>query len=323
MPQPAPLCIAAVYGFAPVGEPDLLRDRLEAVASAAGVLGTLLVAGEGVNGTVAGASGAVEAVLDVIRAQPGLTSPEIKYAAADAMPFHRLKVRRKSEIVTMGRPDIAPSNGTGVYVSAGDWNALITDPATVLIDTRNAYEGEVGAFAGAVQPNTATFRDFPAWFESEGRKLLNGRTNPKVAMYCTGGIRCEKATALLKAEGVDEVYHLQGGILRYLEAVPESESLWQGECFVFDERVAVGHGLAPGTHTLCRGCRMPVDTAGRASPLYVEGVSCARCHGARTPEQRAGYEERRKQMTIAERSGVAHIGQAARQNQKRSDPDPV
>lgn len=308
--------VAAVYGFAPIARPEDLRDHLEAVARSGGVLGTLLIAAEGVNGTIAGPAQGVKAVLDVIRGLPGLASPEIKYAASDAMPFHRLKVRRKAEIVTMGRPDVAPANGTGAYVAAEDWNALITDPDTVLIDTRNGYESDIGVFSGAVRPDTAAFRDFPAWFESEGRKLLKGRANPRVAMYCTGGIRCEKATALLKADGIDEVYHLQGGILRYLETVPHSESLWEGECFVFDERVAVGHGLAPGSHTLCRGCRMPVDAEGRASTRYVEGVSCDRCHDARTPEQRERYEERRRQMEIAERRGKAHIGEAARQDAK-------
>ncbi len=224
----ASLRIAAVYGFAQIERPAEVRDRLEAVASAGSVLGTLLIAEEGVNGTIAGAERSVEHVLDVIRGLPGLTSPEIKYAATDVMPFHRLKVRRKAEIVTMGRPDIAPANGTGAYVAAEDWNALIADPNTILIDTRNGYEGDIGAFAGAVQPNTESFRDFPNWFEVEGRKLLSGKARPKVAMYCTGGIRCEKATALLKAEGIEEVYHLQGGILRYLETVPQSESLWGG-----------------------------------------------------------------------------------------------
>ncbi|CAN5134838.1 rhodanese-related sulfurtransferase [soil metagenome] len=306
----ASIRIAALYGFATIAEPDALRDELDAVARAAGVRGTLLIAHEGVNGTIAGSSEGVEAVLDVVKAQPGLVRPEIKYASAEAMPFHRLKVRVKAEIVTMGRPDVDPANGAGTYVAVQDWNALIADPGTLLIDTRNDYEGEIGAFVGAVQPNTSGFRDFPAWFETEGRALIAARKPERVAMYCTGGIRCEKASALLKAEGVDDVRHLHGGVLRYLEAMPEDESLWRGECFVFDERVSVGHGLEVGDHVLCRGCRMPVSAEGRASPHYVEGVSCDRCRETRTEDQRQGYEERRRQIELAEARGKEHIGAA-------------
>ena len=310
--------VAAVYGFSRIADPEALRSALERACRIGAVRGTLLIAHEGVNGTIAGPAEGVEAVLDIIRAQPGLAASEIKYAWAEATPFHRLKVRVKAEIVTMGRPDIDPANGAGTYVAAQDWNALIADPDTLVIDTRNDYEGEIGAFAHAVQPNTSGFRDFPAWFETEGRALIAERQPARVAMYCTGGIRCEKASALLKAEGVDDVRHLHGGILRYLETVPEAESLWRGECFVFDERVAVGHGLAVGDHVLCRGCRMPVSTEGQASARFVEGVCCDRCFDDRTPEQQARYAERRRQMEIAERCGAAHIGEAARQPARRS-----
>ncbi|CAN5345869.1 rhodanese-related sulfurtransferase [soil metagenome] len=302
--------IAALYGFATIPDPESLRSKLEIVARDGGVRGTLLLAHEGINGTIAGAPHDVEAVLAIVRAQPGLAAPEIKYADAAVRPFHRLKVRVKPEIVTMGRPDIDPAKGAGTYVAVQDWNALIADPDTLLIDTRNDYEGEIGAFANAVQPNTAGFRDFPAWFETEGRALIAERKPQRVAMYCTGGIRCEKASALLKAEGVDDVRHLHGGILRYLEAVPAADSLWNGECFVFDERVSVGHGLAVGDHVLCRGCRMPVSAEGRASPRYVEGVSCDRCWESRTENQRRGYEERRRQIELAEARGEGHIGVA-------------
>ena len=298
--------VAALYRFATVSDPAALRDNLEALCGL-DVRGTLLVASEGVNGTIAGPEAAVDRVLVGLRAVPGFADTDVKYSTAEAMPFHRLKVRVKREIVTMGQPDLDPLDA-GTYVAPADWNALISDPDTVVIDTRNDYEGEVGAFEGAIQPNTRSFRDFPAWFEAEGRALLDRPTPPRVAMYCTGGIRCEKATAYLKAEGVTDVHHLQGGVLRYLEVVPEVESLWRGECFVFDERVAVGHGLAPGDHTLCRACRMPLNAQDRASDLYVEGVSCRRCHGARTDEQRAGYGERHRQVGIAEALGIAHIG---------------
>ncbi len=311
--------IAAVYGFARVEDPEAFRSRLEQVAQSGGVRGTLLVAHEGVNGTIAGPDVGVEAVLAAIRATPGLETPEIKYAWSDSRPFHRLKVRVKAEIVTLGRPDIDPVGDVGTYVAAEDWNALIADPDTLVIDTRNAYEGEIGAFDYAVQPNTTGFRDFPAWFETEGQALIAERGARRVAMYCTGGIRCEKATALLKAEGVPDVFHLKGGILRYLETVPKPESLWRGECFVFDERVAVGHGLTAGSHSLCRACRMPVSEAGRRSAKYIEGVACERCADERAEERRAAYAERQRQVEIAARRGIAHIGQdAADRIDKRS-----
>jgi UPF0176 protein len=299
--------VTALYGFARVSDPDHLRDMLQASCGDA-VRGTLLVAREGVNGTIAGPADAVERVLDGVRAVPGFEALEVKHATARVMPFHRLKVRVKAEIVTLGRGDLDPAANAGTYVGPQDWNVLISDPETVVIDTRNDYEGRVGAFERAVQPNTSAFRDFPDWFEREGRALLDRPVPPKVAMYCTGGIRCEKATAWLKAQGVEQVYHLQGGILRYLETVPEAESLWRGECFVFDERVAVGHGLVQGTHTLCRGCRMPVSQEGRRSPHHVEGVACEACHDRQTRTRREGARERERQVRIAEARGVAHIG---------------
>ncbi len=299
--------VAALYRFARVADPAALRDILQALC-AKDVRGTLLVAREGVNGTIAGSKDAVARVLAGLRTVPGFADLDVKFSASATMPFHRLKVRVKPEIVTLGLPDLDPAANAGTYVAPEDWNALISDADTVVIDTRNDYEGEIGAFAGAVQPNTRTFRDFPDWFQREGRALLDRPTPPKVAMYCTGGIRCEKATALLRAEGVTEVFHLQGGVLRYLEAVPEPESLWRGECFVFDERVAVGQGLSQGTHSLCRGCRMPVSPEGRASPHYVDGVCCDRCHDRRTDDQRRAARERDRQVRIAESRGVAHIG---------------
>jgi UPF0176 protein len=305
----APFTVAALYRFAPVADPAALRMHLLDLCGTQ-VRGTLLVAHEGINGTIAGPEADVARVVDGVRVLPGFERLELKYSTAQAMPFHRMKVRVKAEIVTMGQPDIDPVEGVGTYVSPQDWNALIADPDTVVIDTRNDYEGEIGAFAGAVQPNTRTFREFADWFRTEGRALLDRPTPPKVAMYCTGGIRCEKATAFLKAEGVRDVHHLEGGILKYLETVPEPESLWRGECFVFDERVAVGHGLVEGEHSLCRACRMPVSPEGRRSPRYVEGVSCDRCWDDRDATQREGYAERQKQMEIARARGVAHVGAA-------------
>jgi UPF0176 protein len=224
------------------------------------------------------------------------------------MPFYRLKIRVKREIVTMGVDGLDPSADAGIRVNAANWNALIADPDTIIIDTRNDYEVAIGSFAGAINPATARFRDFPDWFRTNRETLLEGRSKPKVAMFCTGGIRCEKSTALLKSEGIDEVYHLDGGILRYLEAVPPAESLWQGECFVFDERVSVGPGLVPGSHALCRACRRPVSMGDQASPLYIEGEQCPACDGERTDADRARYAERHRQVTLADKRGDAHIG---------------
>ncbi|MFN3670003.1 MAG: rhodanese-related sulfurtransferase [Brevundimonas sp.] len=307
LPPSSPIRVAALYRFAPVAEPAAVRDHLEQLCRP-DVRGTLLVAHEGLNGTIAGPADAVDRVVEGIRSLPGFAGLDVKFADAAVMPFHRLKVRVKAEIVTMGQPDLDPAANAGTYVAPADWNALIRRPDVVVIDTRNDYEAAVGAFAGAVQPKTRGFRDFPDWFRTEGRALLDGPRPPKVAMYCTGGIRCEKATAFLKAEGVQDVFHLEGGILRYLETTPEADSLWEGECFVFDERVAVGHGLTPGSHTLCRGCRMPVSPEGRASPLFIEGVRCDRCADERTEADRARYLERAKQVEIASRRGVDHIG---------------
>jgi UPF0176 protein len=305
MTEPTPIRVAALYHFSRFEDPAGLRGPLLDRCSAHGIKGTLLLAPEGVNGTIAGSPEGIDAVLRHIRALPGCDGLEVKFSTAAAMPFHRMKVRLKREIVTMGEPHVDPTR-PGRYVDPADWNALIDDPATVVIDTRNDYEVRVGSFAGAVDPATTSFRDFPAWFRDHRDELLDGRK--QVAMFCTGGIRCEKATALLRAEGVEQVFHLKGGILKYLEQVPAEESRWQGECFVFDERVAVGHGLAEGSHILCRACRMPVSVAERASPDFVEGVSCPHCIATRTDEQRASYAERHRQATLSAARGEAHVG---------------
>ncbi|MBY9062569.1 rhodanese-related sulfurtransferase [Sphingomonas yunnanensis] len=300
-----PVRVDALYRFARLDDPHALRGPLLAIAREGGVRGTLLLASEGVNGTVAGAPEALDRLLAPIRALPG-GALSLKHSWTAASPFHRLKVKVKREIVTMGEP-VDPLTEAGSYVAPAEWNALMDDPATLVIDTRNAYEVRVGSFAGAVDPGTASFADFPAWFRANRDTLLAGKT--RVAMFCTGGIRCEKSTALLKREGVEQVHHLDGGILRYLEEVPAAESRWSGECFVFDQRVAVGHGLAAGTHLLCHACRMPVSAADRASPLYAEGVSCPACHDSRDDAQRASYAERHRQQRLAEARGEEHVGQ--------------
>lgn len=301
-----PIAVAAFYCFAALPDPAALRAPLLAACREIEVRGTILLATEGVNGTIAGSEAGVVAILDRLRALPGCAALNVRRSTAVTPPFHRLKVRVKREIVTMGE---TVAGDTGTYIAPADWNALIAEPGTIVIDTRNDYEVRIGSFAGAIDPGTRSFAEFPAWFRAERARLL-GDGAAKVAMFCTGGIRCEKATALLKAEDVADVFHLQGGILNYLETVPEADSRWQGECFVFDERVAVGHGLTPGSHELCRGCRTPVSAADRASPLYEAGVACPACHGTRDATQRAGYTERHRQVELAAARGEAHVGAA-------------
>ncbi|HWU04471.1 MAG TPA: rhodanese-related sulfurtransferase [Novosphingobium sp.] len=271
--------VAALYQFAPFADPAALRGPLLALCAAQGIRGTLLLAAEGINGTIAGPAEGIDAVLAHIRALPGCAGLDVKFSTAAAMPFGRLKVRLKREIVTMGVDGIDPLASVGTYVAPADWNALIADPDTIVIDTRNHYEVLAGTFNRAIDPETRSFREFPAWFRRERARLLAPRQGkaPRVAMFCTGGIRCEKSTAFLKSEGVEEVFHLKGGILAYLEQVPAADSLWQGECFVFDERVALGHGLAAGSHVACAACGAPVGEEGQASALYVAGKACPAC----------------------------------------------
>jgi UPF0176 protein len=310
---PAPIRVAALYRFARFEDPASLRGPLLDACVANAIKGTLLLAREGINGTIAGTPDAIDAILAHIRTLPDCAGLEVKFSTADTPPFHRMKVRIKREIVTMGEPDIDPLQGTGHYVKPADWNALIDDPDTVVIDTRNDYEVRVGTFAGAIDPQTHSFSEFPDWFRAHRDELAGKR----IAMFCTGGIRCEKSTAFLKSEGIEDVHHLQGGILKYLEQVPAAESLWEGECFVFDQRVAVGHGLEIGTHSLCHACRMPVSPEERASSLYEEGISCPACHDSRDEAQRAGYAERHRQVVLAEARGQAHVG-AVRSEQRGS-----
>ena len=303
-----PICVAALYKFTPFADHVALQAPLLTACRAQAVKGTLLLAHEGINGTIAGSDAGIAAVLNHIRQLPGCAELEVKFSRAADMPFHRMKVRLKREIVTMGVADIDPLASVGTYVPPADWNALIADPGTIVIDTRNDYEVAIGTFARAIDPQTASFRDFPEWFRQRRAELLGQGRPPKVAMFCTGGIRCEKSTAFLKAQGVDEVYHLQGGILKYLEEVPPEQSLWQGECFVFDQRVSVGHGLVPGSHALCHACRRPVSPEQQAAPEYEEGVSCPACFAERTDEQRAGYRERHRQEQLAAKRGAAQVG---------------
>ncbi len=301
-----PFRTAALYQFARFDDPAALRDDIEACCRANGVQGTLLLAHEGINGTIAGSPAAIDAVVAHLRTLPGCADLAVKYAWAPTEPFHRLKVRLKREIVTMGQPDLDPLTDVGTYVAPEEWDALITRSDTVVIDTRNDYEVAIGTFPGAINPETRSFRDFPAWFRVNRDQLTAGKK--KVAMFCTGGIRCEKSTAFLKAEGIEEVYHLQGGILNYLEKMPADQVSWQGECFVFDERVAVTPDLAPGTHVLCRACRRPVSPEDRQSPLYEEGISCPACHADLDDDKRVRLAERHRQEELARKRGERHVG---------------
>jgi UPF0176 protein len=296
--------VAALYRFARLARYGELKAPLAEFCCARGIRGTLILAHEGINGTVAGTEKAIAELVGYLNSWPEFAGAEIKYSSAEKMPFYRMKVRLKREIVTMGVADIDPLNAAGTYVEAKDWNALIADSDTILIDTRNDYEVKIGTFQGAVDPDTKSFTEFPAWVAAN-RAKLEGK---KVAMFCTGGIRCEKASAFVKGLGVEKVYHLKGGILKYLEEVPADESRWEGECFVFDERVSVGHGLIEGEAELCRACRSPLDAQAKLSAQYEAGVSCPACYDKRTDEDRARYAERQKQIRLAQARGERHIG---------------
>ncbi|OZC02210.1 rhodanese-related sulfurtransferase [Rubricoccus marinus] len=284
--------VAAFYRFSSLPDFEALRAPLLALCHDRNVRGTILLAKEGVNGTIAGPASGVHAVLAHLRADPRLVELEHKESHAETQPFRKMKVRLKKEIVTMGVPELDPNETVGTYVPPEAWNDLISDPDVVLIDARNDYETAIGTFEGAIDPHTKSFRELPGWLEEQ--EAL--KEKPRVAMFCTGGIRCEKSTALLRARGFEDVYHLQGGILKYLEEVPEEESLWRGECFVFDERVSVGHGLEPGDYVLCRACGDPVSAEDRESPQYERGVSCPRCHDRYSEEDRERFRTRQRQM---------------------------
>jgi len=286
----------------------LLREPLQAQCDVLGITGTLLLATEGINGTIAGTRGGIAQLLAYLRADPRLADLEHKQSTAEFPPFYRMKVKLKSEIVTMGVPGINPTERVGQYIKPEDWNTLINDPDVLLIDTRNDYEVDVGTFKGALDPRISTFREFPDYV----KKHLDPAKKPRIAMFCTGGIRCEKASAYMLEQGFPEVYHLQGGILKYLEKVPAEQSLWQGECFVFDQRVAVGQDLAPGHYELCYGCSRPITLAEKAHHHYQAGISCPKCYDSLTPDKRAAAMERQKQVTLSVKRGEKHIGRKKR-----------
>ena len=306
----AKIVIAALYKFTPLEDLGALRRKLLDLCRDRQLGGTLIIAHEGINGTVAGSRAGIDALLEFLHDLPGCADLEHKESFADEMPFYRMKVRIKPEIVTMGVPGTDPTKIVGTYVEPEDWNTLISEPDVAIIDTRNDYEFGIGTFEGAINPETDTFREFPEWFHEQTD--LHGKK--KFAMFCTGGIRCEKATAYLRELGFDEVYHLKGGILKYLERMPEDESLWRGECFVFDQRTAVKHGLDVGSHELCYACRMPISAEDMASDHYQPGVSCPKCHDTQTEEQKKRFADRHKQVALARKRGERHVG--AKQEKK-------
>lgn len=300
--------IAALYHFVSLPDFKDLREPLLTFCERNGVTGTLLLAHEGINGTIAGPEKGVRAVLDYLRSDPRMAGLEHKESWSDGLPFYRMKVKLKREIVTMGVENMDPTTMAGDYVKPDEWNQLIDDPDVVVVDVRNDYEVAVGTFKSAINPETDTFTEFPEWVRQQSQPggVLQGKS--KIAMFCTGGIRCEKSTAYLKSQGFDNVYHLQGGILQYLEDVPADDSRWQGECFVFDERVSVKHGLEVGTYELCRGCRMPVSPQDKASPLFEQGISCPHCHATLADERRERLKERQRQIELATQRRERHIG---------------
>lgn len=306
--QSHPIVVCALYHFAQFDDYQSFRAPLLALMEQHTVRGTLLLAREGINGTIAGTREGIDTVLAFIKSDARFANLKHKESYDASLPFYRSKVKLKKEIVTMGVEDIDPKKIVGTYVKPKDWNALISDPEVTLIDTRNQYEVQIGTFKGAINPETVSFREFPAYVKQN----LHPEKNKKVAMFCTGGIRCEKSTAFLKQQGFEEVYHLEGGILKYLEEVPEAETLWQGECFVFDNRVTVNHKLEKGQYDQCHACRMPITEQEKQHPHYSAGISCHHCFDNTSAEQRKRFEEREKQIQLAKARGEIHIGSDAK-----------
>ena len=305
--------IAAFYKFTKISLLSELQTEFYEFLESLSIKGTVLLAEEGINGTVSGSPKSIAKFKNFLFKKDLLSESDFKVSSADFMPFPRLKVKLKKEIVTIGDCEINPGEKVGKYVDPLDWNQLITDEDVLVLDTRNTYEVSIGSFEGAIQPETTNFREFPEWAETEGSKLSKDK---KIAMFCTGGIRCEKASSLLKDKGFEKVYHLKGGILNYLEKVKPEESLWNGECFVFDDRVALNHKLEPGSYDLCHGCRMPITEDDKLSPNFIRGVSCAHCFDHKTEEQKRRYADRQMQIDLAKSRNQKHIGSKKEVEQK-------
>ena len=297
--------VAALYHFTPFKDPAALKDPLYELCKVNNITGTLLLASEGINGTIAGDRSGIDAALAHIRDLPGCHNLEWKESTATKPPFPRMKVRLKKEIVTMGQPNVDPRAAVGHYIEPEDWNTLISSPDVAIIDTRNDYEVAIGTFDGAIDPVTKSFGEFPRWWDENKERFHNKR----IAMFCTGGIRCEKSTNFLIQQGVEDVYHLKGGILKYLENIPQENSMWQGDCFVFDGRVSVGHGLKEGPHFLCHACRRPILPEDRQHPQYEEGVSCHNCANEKTEFDKERFRERQKQINLARERSNNQLGE--------------
>ena len=306
MPNKNEILVAALYKFVEIDDLLSLQNNLYKICEENNIMGTILIADGGINGTISGKHNEIKETISTLMSDNRFSSIEIKYSSTDKQPFHRMKVRLKKEIVTIGLPEINPNKKVGKYVKPEDWNELISDPNVVVIDTRNKYETKIGSFQNALDPETSSFREFPDWVKKF--KNSEDNNNKKIAMFCTGGIRCEKASSLMKEEGFEDVYHLQGGILKYLETVDKENSLWNGECFVFDQRVCLTDELEVGSYKMCFACRMPITEEEMLNEKYIEGISCIYCYDKTTKEKKERFGSRQKQILLAKKRGEKHLG---------------
>ena len=300
------ILVAALYKFVEIDDLLSLQSDLHEICEKNNIMGTILIANEGINGTISGKTNEINQTISLLKSDKRFTNIEIKYSSTDKQPFHRMKVRLKKEIVTIGLSKINPNKKVGTYVKPDDWNDLISDPNVVVIDTRNKYETKIGSFQNALDPETSSFREFPDWVKKF--KSSKENANKKIAMFCTGGIRCEKASSLMKEEGFEDVYHLQGGILKYLETIDKENSLWNGECFVFDQRVCLTDELEVGSYKMCFACRMPITHEEMQNEKYIEGISCIYCYDKTTKEKKERFGSRQKQILLAKERGEKHLG---------------
>ena len=300
------ILVAALYKFVEIDDLLSLQSNLYEICEKNNIMGTILIANEGINGTISGKTNEINQTISLLKSDKRFTNIEIKYSSTDKQPFHRMKVRLKKEIVTIGLPEINPNKKVGTYVKPEDWNDLISDPNVIVIDTRNKYETKIGSFQNALDPETSSFREFPDWVKKF--KSSKENANKKIAMFCTGGIRCEKASSLMKEEGFENVYHLQGGILKYLETIDKENSLWNGECFVFDQRVCLTDELEVGSYKMCFACRMPITEEEMQNEKYIEGISCIYCYDKTTKEKKERFGSRQRQILLAKERGEKHLG---------------
>ena len=300
------ILVAALYKFVEIDDLLSLQSNLYEICEKNNIMGTILIANEGINGTISGKNNEINQTISLLKSDKRFANIEIKYSSTDKQPFHRMKVRLKKEIVTIGLPEINPNKKVGTYVKPEDWNDLISDPNVIVIDTRNKYETKIGSFQNALDPETSSFREFPDWVKKF--KSSKENANKKIAMFCTGGIRCEKASSLMKEEGFEDVYHLQGGILKYLETIDKENSLWNGECFVFDQRVCLTDELEVGSYKMCFACRMPITEEEMQNEKYIEGISCIYCYDKTTKEKKERFGSRQKQILLAKERGEKHLG---------------